>query len=195
MSFIRPEAAAALRTWGLPAAFGVLGIVLIWHGWGMTMRGALVGIVFIALGAFCCLALFGAAERALAGWRGRHGGPGLVTIEEGRISYFAPFGGGIIAIDALTRVEIVTTDRGPSDGDLFWRLSDMAGQAIAIPGGAQGAESLPDVLGVLPGFDHLAVLRAMGSTGPARFAIWRSAGDRGPHPGPHPDPRPPGVPR
>lgn len=176
MSFIRPEAAAFLRTWGLPAAFAIAGLALIWHGWAMTARGAWVGVLLMGLGAFCCLGLFGAAERAVMAWRGRHGGPGVVTIEEGRISYFAPFGGGILAMDAIDRIEIVTTDRGPFEDDLFWRLSDSMGQHIAIPGGASGAEGLLDTLGTLPGFDHLSVVRAMGSTEPAQFLLWQRAG-------------------
>lgn len=175
MSFIRPEAAAFLRTWGVPAAFAAGGLLLVWHGWSMTARGAWVGALLMCLGAFCCLGLVGAMERAWMAWRGRKGGPGVVTIEEGRISYFAPFGGGIVAIDALIRVEIVTNDRGPQEDDLFWRLSDSFGQEVLIPGGAKGADALLDVLGALPGFDHVAVVKAMGSTEMARFLLWENA--------------------
>lgn len=172
MSFIRPEAATFLRQWGLPAILAVVGMALIWKGWILTAQGAWVGVVLMVLGAFCGLTLVGVVERALAGWRGRHGGPGIVTVEEGRISYFGPQGGGILALDALTLVEIVTTDNGPVGEDLCWRLADSLGQQVVIPGGAKGTQDMLDTLGTLPGFDHLAVVRAMGSTSQARFAIW-----------------------
>ena len=172
MSFIRPEAAQVLRTWGVPAAFGIAGVAMIWHGWSITSRGGFVGIVLIGLGIFSCLALFGAVERALSRWRGRHGGPGVVIVEEGRISYFGPDIGGVVAIDALDKVDIVTTDQGPMTEDLTWRLSDSYGQTLVIPGGAEGTSEMLDVLGTLPGFDHMAVVRAMGSTDNAHFKLW-----------------------
>ena len=179
MSFFRPEAVAVLRTWGVPLLFTVLGGVLIYRGIELSGRGAWFGPLMIALGAFCCLVLIGALERAVAAWRGRRDGPGIVTVQEGRISYFGPWGGGILALDALTAVEIRTTDQGPAADDLFWQLSDSIGQKIEIPGSAKGAEALLDILGTLNGFDHIAVIRAMGSTDNAHFVLWH----RGTSPG------------
>ena len=173
MSFIRPEAREALRHYGVPAALTVAGAALIWKGWGLMASGAWVGFVLIVVGCFACLALVGAVERAVLGWRGRRGGPGMVSIEEGRISYFGPDGGSILALDALVLVDIVTTDAGPLGEDLFWLLADESGQIAAIPAGAQDADKLLDTLGQLPGFDHIGVVRAMGSTEKARFPIWR----------------------
>ena len=46
---------------------------------------------------------------------------------------------------------------------------------VAIPGGAKDAGRLLDVLGALPGFDHIAVVAAMGSTEDARFPLWSRA--------------------
>lgn len=173
MSFFRPEAVKALKQWGVPAGLGVVGVALIWRGWQVFADGAWTGAVLIGIGLFACLALFGAVERAITGWRGRRGGPGMVVIEEGRISYFGPVGGGIMALDALIAVDIVTTDQGPLVDDLFWVLSDEFGKMVSIPGGARDAGQLLDALGALRGFDHLAVITAMGSTDNARFEIWR----------------------
>ena len=129
--------------------------------------------MLIALGLFACHSLVGVVERALLGWRNRKGGPGMVIIEEGRISYFGPETGAVLAWDALVSVDIVTTGDGPMADDLFWVLADETGQMAAIPGGAEGTGALLDTLGSLEGFRHGAVISAMGSTENARFEIWR----------------------
>lgn len=175
MSFIRPEASAFLRQWGLPAALFVGGVAAVGHGWRLVAGGTWTGVVLMAIGILACLALFGALERALTGWRSRHGGPGVVTVDEGRIAYFGPDNGAVLALDALVSVDIVTTDRGPMAQDLFWVLTDERHQMVAIPGGAEGADQLLDVLGALDGFSHMKVVSAMGSTSDARFEIWRRA--------------------
>ena len=173
MSFVRPEAKAVLRQWGTPAALAVVGLFLIWKGVDLTGRGGWVGIVLIVLGLMACLSLVGVVERAWIGWRNRRGGPGMVIIEEGRISYFGPETGAVLALDALVSVDIVTTGDGPAAEDLFWVLSDETGQMVAIPGGAEGTGALLDILGSLKGFSHAQVISAMGSAENARFQIWR----------------------
>ena len=172
MSFIRPEAAAVLWRYGEPAFYGAIMIWCLWKGWVLLADGGWLGAVLIAIAIIAALALVGAAERALLAWRSRAPGPGVVSIQEGRIAYFGPLGGAVMALDALTSVEIVTTDAGPGADDVFWHLTDETGQQVSIPGGATGAQALLDRLGSLPGFDHIAVVSAMGSTENRRFAIW-----------------------
>ena len=172
MSFFRPEALTALRRYGEPVAYGVVAAVGIWQGLVLLETRGWVGWVVLAIGALAGLALFGAVERALLAWRSRARGPGVVSVEEGRISYFGPAGGAIMALDALVSVDIVTTADGPFDEDVFWHLRDEMGQQLVVPGGAEDAGRLLDLLGALPGFDHVAVVQAMGSTGPARFRLW-----------------------
>lgn len=174
-SFIRPEAKDAIRHYGVPLALAIGGGALVWKGWAMMSSGAWIGFVLIAAGCFACLALIGAIERAVLGWRGRKGGPGVVSIEEGRIGYFGPDGGAIMALDSLVSVDIVTTSEGPFGEDLFWVLTDETRQMAMIPSGAQDAEKLLDTLGQLPGFNHRAVVSAMGSTADNRFEVWRKA--------------------
>ena len=176
MSFIRPEALGALRRYGEPVAYGLVAILGIWHGFRLLNTGAWVGVVLLGIGLVAALGLFGTVERALVAWRGRKAGPGVVSVKEGQISYFGPDGGAVLALDALVRVEIITTNAGPFSQDLFWCLTDEIGQIAMIPGGAQDVTALLDRLGGLPGFDHMAVVAAMGSTDDARFKIWERAG-------------------
>jgi len=172
VSFIRPEATAALWRYGEPAIYGAITIWGLWKGWGLLAHGAWLGLVPVGIAIIATFALVGAAERALLGWRSRTPGPGVVNIREGSIAYFGPLGGAVLALDALISIEIVTTDAGPGADDVFWHLADEIGQQVSIPGGAKGAEALLDRLGSLPGFDHMAVVSAMGSTENRRFAIW-----------------------
>lgn len=174
MSFFRPEAVVFLRNWGMPAVLAVTGGYAIVRGWHLVSIGAWTGWILMTLGLFACLALFGTIERAITSWRGRRGGPGIVTIEEGRISYYGPRPGGVMGVDTLVGIDIVTTDEGPFTDDLFWVLSDQWGQQVIIPGGAAGTDKLLDSLGGLKGFDHMTLMKAMSSTSNARFEIWRS---------------------
>ena len=171
MSFFRPEATAALRRYGEPVAYLVLGGWGLIHGTTLILRGTWTGWVLVGLGVLAALSLFGAAERALVAWRSQRAGPGTVSIREGQIAYFGPLGGAILAMDALTGVDIHNTGQG----DIIWILTDEIGQIAEIPGGADGAVALLDRLGALKGFDHGRVVSAMRTSTPQRFVIWRRA--------------------
>jgi hypothetical protein len=76
----------------------------------------------------------------------------------------------------LVRVEVVTTSAGPFADDVFWLLAGADGTGVAVPS-EQAPEGLLERLQALPGFDDMAVIQAMGSTGDARFTCWeRPAG-------------------
>lgn len=77
-----------------------------------------------------------------------------------------------VAWDDLQRVEVLTTDDGPFAPDVFWALLGTSGGCL-IPQGATGERALSERLGQLPGFDHGAVIQAMGSTANARFLCWQ----------------------
>lgn len=168
MSFIRPEAGDLLRTW----------------------RDVIIGVVVFALGlwfgtqSFGALALFGVAlmiTGVALGWAGwqraririSHGGPGVIELTERQLSYFAAQGGVRFSLDDVIRVDIETTDGGPIADDLFWvfRLSDQS--LWRIPGSADGAQVLIDMLAGFPGADYDAVIRASATTVPDRFLIWQ----------------------
>lgn len=89
-------------------------------------------------------------------------------------------GAGSIATLAwadLGNVTVLTTDMGPFQVDLFWVLSDRDGRhSITIPMDAGGEHTLLQAMQArLSGFDNMAVVEAMSSTGPGVFQIWPAA--------------------
>ena len=76
--------------------------------------------------------------------------------------------------DAIGAVNIVTTSDGPMVPDLFWLLqSPDRKTSLTIPMGAEGEHDLLLAMqSRLPGFDNMAVVEAMSSTGPAGFIVW-----------------------
>ena len=161
--WIRPEAAARLSRW----------------------REALIGMAFLGLGAWLLpggglWTLFGLAALgtggvlALSGLRRarfRHAtdAPGLLELDEGRLTYLGPVLGGTVAVDELAEV----TFRRTRSGEAFWRLAPVSGRALIVPEGAAGAERLLDALAPLPGFDAGALVRATRAPAPATVTVWR----------------------
>lgn len=78
----------------------------------------------------------------------------------------------------LTEVRIQTTSEGPFAPDVFWWLH--AGEPeprLIYPQGAVGDPELLEAMPRrLPGFDDVAVRRAMGCTDDAMFLVWRRPG-------------------
>jgi hypothetical protein len=82
--------------------------------------------------------------------------------------------GEAVAWADLIGVEILTTDEGPYNEDLFWLLEGAGGKGVAVSGGLAQESGLLSALQVrLPGFDNDAVIRAAGSIEAARFTAWR----------------------
>ena len=79
-----------------------------------------------------------------------------------------------IAWSDLASVTVLTSDLGPFDIDLFWVLADRDGRhSLTVPMGAAGEHALLQAMqSRLAGFDNMAVVEAMSSTGEAKFPIW-----------------------
>ncbi|MEM1429916.1 MAG: hypothetical protein AAGG09_10700 [Pseudomonadota bacterium] len=166
MSFIRPEARAALLRWRelavtlAAAAFGV---------WVATRGGLFYG----SLGTLVCLFALGLA---LAAWRrmrfGAHGtAPGIVRYDEGAVAYFGPETGGIVALSEVREISAVATENG-----VVWRIEQTAGPRVEIPIGASGAEGLFDTFAALPGARPAAFLQAVEHPPDGIRRIWRRDG-------------------
>ena len=162
MSFIRPEARAQLWAWreliaavvlfafGLRAALGGIGLMS-WFGWGLIGVSLVVAIV--------------AAQRMR--FRLGSGGPGVVQVVEGQISYFGPLTGGAIAVSELDRVTLDHTAK-----PAHWVLDQPEQPSLAIPVTARGAERLFDAFSALPGLQVERMLKEMHRGGAHQVVIW-----------------------
>ncbi len=102
-------------------------------------------------------------------------GEGVVVIDEARIAYFGPRGGGFVDLPSIVGVEIVTRPHVPPDSTHAWVLSAEDGTRLVIPIGAEGADRLFDALSPLPGIDFDAGVAAVAARGPGRATMWRKA--------------------
>ncbi len=173
MSFLRPEIAGFARVWREPlvlAAMILVGLLLFRHGQNradpaLQFFGLLIAVPF-TLGLIPAIRSVRLRRQRLD--------PGLIEVAERQITYLGPHFGGTVSVDALTRIEIITTDDGPFRPDVFWTLFHNDGPALSIPANAEGADLLLDAFSALPGFDTRAVIRAMASGESATFAIWET---------------------
>lgn len=159
MSFIRPEVQSTILRW----------------------REVLVGAVTLAIGLRLALNSFGAlfligCGLALAGgalivagiqrarFRTGGGGSGVVDIDERRITYFGPYGGGAVAVDDLIEIGV--------DPSRSWLMRDAQGTHLMIPMNAEGADALFDAFSAVPGLTPARLVEAARST-PRRYTtIW-----------------------
>ena len=164
MSWIRPEARAALMRWREVIA----GAALIWIGvswaWGGVGFAPYLGTLIAALGAMFLYLGWRKVQLPAGGE-----GPGVVEVTERQISYLSAQGGGIIAVDGLVRVEVETS----RSGTLRWHFLEDTGLRVAIPGDAKGAEALLDALVSLPGLNYDQAAAAVQADGADRFLIWQ----------------------
>lgn len=169
--FLRPEAVLFLRRWreaGVGCAVALAGL------WGALTQD---GILFY-------LSLLGLPVGGALLWEGINRaripelwfGPGLVELDERLITYFGPHGGRSVSVDTLTRVEIMTSDLGPFEGDVLWVLHSDEGLPLEIPANASGARTIQDALLALPGVDHGRIIQAMGAFENRIFVIWQRDG-------------------
>ena len=170
MSFVRPEARAAMLRWRevlvgivvllfgvwMASGFGVLR----WVGYGVFLIGALV--------------VFTGVQRAR--FRTGKGGPGVVQVDEGEVMYYGPWWGGSVALRDVSRIELA------GSGDrAVWRLSQPGQAALVIPTSAEGAETLFDAFATLPGMRTGQMLHALNNradTADHPVVIWSSGATR-----------------
>ena len=145
---IRPEAKATLNRLREVLA----GLLMIGMGAYLLFRpGYMLPVIGMALGLLGAgLAVIGLRQ---LWFRAEGQGPGVVKTVEGQIAYFGPDGGGFLALDDMTALELTA-------GGGAWRLTGADGTVLEIPRDAAGAEALLDAFVRLPGLDPAAVVRA-----------------------------------
>ena len=168
MTFIRPELRETLWRWREVIAYAALvlfGVYLIGRSGGPLLIG-----LGIALAAIFTVQLVTAVLRLKL--QKPIKATGVVEVKEREVGYLAPDGGAFVSLDDLTKLEIVTTDKGPVQDDVFWVLTHLAGDPLLIPASAQGSDQLFDAFAALKGIDFETAVHAMSSTENARFLIW-----------------------
>jgi hypothetical protein len=177
MSFLRDDARAALLRWR--EVIGAVAVTALGLWWA-SLGGMILlpfGLALAALGA-------GWAWTALRRLRFQPLGdaPGVVELDEGRITYFGLSGGGSVGLSDLAELRLLRMR-----GRAVWRLKQGDGQAILIPAEAQGAEALFDAFASLPGIDLGQVVAAVAESPPPQSGglvsslgenrvIWRRSG-------------------
>ncbi len=162
---IRPEAAAALRRWR-EVLVGLAALLLGLYWAFLTGGGLLHWVGYVVA--------FGGAALILAGlqrarFRQGGGGPGIVQVIEGRISYFGPLSGGIIDLEDLRQLTLDQTAR-----PAHWMLHAPGQPPLAIPTNAEGADQLFDAFATLPGIRTEHMLRQMHAEAGHVVVIWQS---------------------
>ncbi len=168
MSFFRPEAKAALWRWreviaaAATAAVGAWWILgaggfLAWLGWGLIAVAALMVV----------------AGHQRARFRQGGGGPGLVEVDEGQITYMGPLAGGMMSVADLERLTFDPTARPPC-----WILEQPGAPPLFIPVNAAGAEQLFDAFAGLPGFRTERMLAELAGRASRPAVIWQRHGAR-----------------
>ncbi|MBQ0749769.1 MAG: hypothetical protein KBT70_06165 [Roseovarius sp.] len=165
MSFIRPQARAALWRWR--EVLSGLGLAILGLWWGIGSYGLLQWLGYLLLilaGAVLLMGLQRARFRAGAG------GPGVVQVDEGQVAYFGPLTGGVVAIRDLDALTLDPTGKPP-----HWVLSTQGAPALHIPLNAEGAEALFDAFAALPGLRTEHMLTQMRRLPDHPTVIWQKS--------------------
>ncbi len=163
MSFVRPELRDAAMRWR--EVLCAVGLVLLGLWWLLGAGGLLawVGVALIIGGA--ALALVGLQR---ARFRRQGGGPGVVQVDEGQITYFGPLGGGSVAVADLVRLTL--DQRGQPD---HWVLEQNGAAPLSVPVNAEGADALFDVFATLPGLRTARMLAQLRARSALPVVIWQ----------------------
>ena len=162
MTFLRPEALAALRRWREVLIYG-LGFLVFG---GLFLRSlanfSLFWLVVLGAAAFFCGTLtLQAWVRAQVGSDGS--AQGVVLIDEHRIGYFGPQKGGFVEMQHLTRLDVYNGS---------WILLHRNGEPLKIPFDAPNADALIDLFAQLPEVTTTTLTQAMRTRQGLLQTVW-----------------------
>lgn len=161
MSFIRPEVRAALRKW----RDVLIGACLLLLGLYWASGFGILRWVGVALAILAGALVYSGLQRArfLSG----KDGPGVVSLDEGQISYFGPMSGGLVSIRDLSLLMLDPTQKPP-----VWVLQQPGQADVYIPVNAEGADILFDAFAALPNIRTAHMLATLKSTPDHPVVIW-----------------------
>mgnify|MGYP000439303395 FL=1 len=161
MNFFRPAARAFVWRWREVIA----GIVLVALGaiWADSV-GLLrwLGIPTVLAGV---ILTFAGAQRAR--FRRGDGGPGVVQVVEGQVTYFGPLSGGTLALADLRELMLDATSKPP-----VWVLRVTGQTPLRIPINAENADALFDAFAQLDGIATEKMLTELGRLPDHPVVIW-----------------------
>lgn len=164
MSFIRPEARSVIWRWRESLA----GFVVALAGLFLAVTGTGLAQMFgFSMVVAAAVLMFAGLQRAR--FRIGSGGPGMVQVDEGQVTYFGPFDGGSVAIRQLSLVELDPKTKPTSS----WVLTEIGQPPLAIPTTAEGAEALFDVFASLEGIRTERMLAELQKEPKKRVVIWQ----------------------
>jgi len=141
---------AAVGLWWGTVSFGIVQ----WIGWGMASLGVTLAIT--------------AAQKVR--FKSDGDGPGVVTLDERRVTYLGPLDGGVADLDLMVQLDL--TPVSPTAPVPAWRLINEDGNHLDIPTNSMGVEALFDVFLALPGIKTEYMLSVLQRTRPAQMTVW-----------------------
>ncbi|NVO21875.1 hypothetical protein HJ526_03815 [Donghicola sp. C2-DW-16] len=160
---IRTEVKTALTRWRgviIAALIGVFGLRLLVATFGfMPWIGGLLVVLSVVM-------IVSSLQRMR--FSSGRGGPGVVQIIEGQLSYFGPLDGGAVALTEMTRIEL-----DPTCKPACWRFYQTGQSPLHIPVNAEGADQLFDMFARLPGIDTSKMLDQLRGNAQRPVVIWR----------------------
>lgn len=158
---IRPEIRDGLWRWREVIAALAVALVGLW--WALVSFGIVqwIGWGLVALGVALAIS---AAQKVR--FQPDGDGPGVVTLDERRVTYLGPIDGGVADLDLMVQLDLTPAPA--------WRLINGAGQHLEIPTNAAGVEVLFDVFAALPGIKTEYMLSLLNSPRPTQMTVWIS---------------------
>ena len=165
MSFVRPEASAAIWRWREVVIGTLLAVLALW--WLAGPQGLLGWIAPVLLVGAGALIMVGVQRGR---FRGAGGGLGAVLVDEGQVTYFGPLTGGAVALRELSRLRLDGRQQ-----PAHWQLEQNDGPTLMIPVDAAGADALFDAFAALPGLRTERMLAHLRDTPDVAVVIWERA--------------------
>ena len=159
---IRPELIELAYRWREALAGVVLALLGLWFAAGNGIL-PFVGGGMAAVGA----ALVWLSLQRHRFDRGVGEGPGVVSVDERRVTYMGPYDGGAIAVGELRRLDLDPT----AFPHPVWVLVSPD-TTLRVPVTALGADALLDLFAALPGLRTGRMLAELEGGGNAVVAIW-----------------------